>query len=472
MPPMNGEEITLEIPGLKLAAVAWGPPDGKPALAIHGWLDNGGSYTRLAPLLEGYRVVALDLPGHGRSDHRAPGVAYHFVDWVLDVASAADALGWERFTLIGHSMGAGVASLVAGTFPGRIERLVLIEGLGAMACAPEDAPERLARSAAQRISRESRRPRPHDDKQAAAARLRSANQALGEEASRILVERGTRETDEGVVWSSDPRLRGLSPMRITEAHISAFLERIACPTLLLIGDNGYPFDPALLEARLRHIRLSQQATLPGSHHLHLEDPEPVAAAIQAFLAAPVAGERALPAPDSGAEAAARVRLVILDVDGVLTDGGLSYGPDGLEIKRFNVKDGLGIKLLQKAGIQVAILSGRASAAVERRASELGIDHVLLGIGDKGPALTGLLEATGVDAKDAAYMGDDLPDLGCLRRVGFAATPADARLELRRQAHLITQATGGQGAVRELAEHLLRAQGRWLALLSQLSGNTR
>jgi YrbI family 3-deoxy-D-manno-octulosonate 8-phosphate phosphatase len=469
---MHAEEMTLDIPGLTLSGLAWGPADGKPLLAIHGWLDNGASYARLAPLLEGYRVVALDLPGHGRSDHRAPGVPYHFVDWVVDVGSAADALGWDRFTLIGHSMGAGVASLVAGTFPSRIERLVLIEGLGAMACAPEDAPERLARSAAQRVSRESRQPRPHDDLEAAAVRLRAANQALSLEAARILVERGTRQTDEGVVWSSDSRLRGLSPMRITEAHIGAFLGRIACPTLLLIGDNGYPFDPALLETRLGRIRLGQQRTLPGSHHLHLEDPAPVAAAIQAFLDEDSEAELEQPLAERGAEAAARVRLLILDVDGVLTDGGLSYGPDGLEIKRFNVKDGLGIKLLQKAGIEVAILSGRASPAVERRAAELGIKHVLLGIGDKGPALTGLLEATGVADRDAAYMGDDLPDLGCLRRVGFAVTPADARPELRRHAHLITQAAGGQGAVRELAEHLLRAQGRWNALLSQLSGNTR
>ncbi|MEO0812696.1 MAG: alpha/beta fold hydrolase, partial [Myxococcota bacterium] len=117
------EEIRVEIPGLSLAAVAYGPTDGRPVLALHGWLDNAASFAPMAPMLEGCRVVCLDSAGHGRSEHRADHAGYHFIDWIPDVVAAADALGWERFVLMGHSMGAATASLTAGTYPDRVEAL-------------------------------------------------------------------------------------------------------------------------------------------------------------------------------------------------------------------------------------------------------------------------------------------------------------------------------------------------------------
>src|SRR5690606_2312769 len=110
-----------------LAGLAFGPRDGRPVLALHGWLDNAATFVPLAPLLPELRIYALDLPGHGRSSHRPPGARYHYVDWVGDVIEAADALGLDRFALLGHSMGAGISILTAGTFPERVERLALIE---------------------------------------------------------------------------------------------------------------------------------------------------------------------------------------------------------------------------------------------------------------------------------------------------------------------------------------------------------
>ncbi len=156
--------------------------------------------------------------------------------------------------------------------------------------------------------------------------------------------------------------------------------------------------------------------------------------------------------------AAAVRLLVLDVDGVLTDGRLYFGADGESMKVFDVRDGHGVKLLREAGIEVAILSGRSSPIVERRASELGITRVIQGAADKGNALASLAGELGTALEHCAYIGDDWPDLDALARAGFAATVADAAPEVRRVAHWSSSSPGGRGAVRELAEFILRAQG--------------
>jgi 3-deoxy-D-manno-octulosonate 8-phosphate phosphatase (KDO 8-P phosphatase) len=154
---------------------------------------------------------------------------------------------------------------------------------------------------------------------------------------------------------------------------------------------------------------------------------------------------------------AAVRLLVLDVDGVLTDGRLYYGSGGDETKAFHIQDGLGIQLLQRSGVQVAIVSGRRSAAVERRAQELGIGSVALGVADKLAAYQALLEARSLQQGQAACMGDDLPDLPLLRRCGVALTVPDAPAVVREHVHYVTQRRGGEGAVREACELIMQAQ---------------
>jgi len=156
--------------------------------------------------------------------------------------------------------------------------------------------------------------------------------------------------------------------------------------------------------------------------------------------------------------ASRIRLVVLDVDGVLTDGRLYYGPEGESMKVFDVRDGHGIKMLLGRGIEVAILSSRSSPIVTRRAHELGIRRVAQGQGDKAAGLRQLLVDAGVAADEAAFVGDDLPDLPALQRVGFAATVQDAREEIKAIAHWVAPEPGGRAAVRAIAEFILRAQG--------------
>jgi 3-deoxy-D-manno-octulosonate 8-phosphate phosphatase (KDO 8-P phosphatase) len=158
--------------------------------------------------------------------------------------------------------------------------------------------------------------------------------------------------------------------------------------------------------------------------------------------------------------ASRIRLLVLDVDGVLTDGVLVYGASGEETKRFYVRDGLAIQVARRAGVEIAVVSGRASAAVTRRMSELGVVEVHQGVEDKESLLRGLLARLGVIAAETAVMGDDLVDLPVMRLAGLAMAPADAAPEVRRASGWVSRSAGGHGAVREAIEFLLRSRKAW------------
>lgn len=158
------------------------------------------------------------------------------------------------------------------------------------------------------------------------------------------------------------------------------------------------------------------------------------------------------------ERALSIRLLVLDVDGVLTEGNLYYGGDGVELKAFNIQDGLGIKLVRDSGIEVAIITGRTSPAVESRARNLGVTQLFQGAGDKLVVFEQLLTRMQLDASAAAAIGDDLPDLPVLRRCGLAACVPEAPAVVRSHAHYVTDRKGGCGAVREFCELLMSAQG--------------
>ena len=160
-----------------------------------------------------------------------------------------------------------------------------------------------------------------------------------------------------------------------------------------------------------------------------------------------------------------VRVAFFDVDGGLTDGGLYFSEEGEALKRFNTLDGHGLKLLQHAGITPAVISGRDSAPLRLRLKALGVEHAVFGTEDKRPAAEQILARLGLDWSQAAAMGDDWPDLPVMRRSALACAPANAHLEVRHVAHLVTQARGGEGAARELCDLLLAATGRYAALLA-------
>jgi 3-deoxy-D-manno-octulosonate 8-phosphate phosphatase (KDO 8-P phosphatase) len=172
-------------------------------------------------------------------------------------------------------------------------------------------------------------------------------------------------------------------------------------------------------------------------------------------------------PPRLAELCAPIELLVLDVDGVLTDGGIILDDRGSESKQFHVRDGAGIAYWLRLGKRVAILSGRSCAAVAHRAAELGIRSVHQNCADKGPALEELLRAEALSARQACVVGDDLADLPALDIAGLAVAVSDAVPELRAAAHYVTETPGGRGAVREVVELVLRAQGLWPGLLERL-----
>lgn len=276
------EALRLETPYLTLAAKAWGPVDGRPVLALHGWLDNAATFDRLAPLLPGLRIVAWDAPGHGHSDHRQSG-GYHFVDYIADAVHALDALGWERASLLGHSMGAGISAMCAGAIPERIESLALIEGLAPLTQEGRHAPRRLAKSIIEEAKRAKRSDKRVYTAFDAALERRADLGKMSLDAARLLLERATEQVEGGFTWRSDPRLRLSSRQYFGETAVEAYLSRIACPTIMVRATEGWPVDLARMKARLELIEGLRYVELPGNHHLHLENPEPVAEQLRDFF---------------------------------------------------------------------------------------------------------------------------------------------------------------------------------------------
>ena len=169
------------------------------------------------------------------------------------------------------------------------------------------------------------------------------------------------------------------------------------------------------------------------------------------------------------ERCSAIELLVVDVDGVLTEGGIVHGSAGLELKQFHVRDGFGLRCWQRAGKRAAIITGRSSPVVEVRALEVGIGSVVQGAAEKLPAYRRLLAETGLLPGQVCYVGDDLPDLPPLRNCGLAAAVADAAAEVRAAAHYVTRNAGGRAAVREVVELILRCQGVWQPMTDRLRG---
>jgi len=279
---VGGDELTLRLPHLELAARAWGGAGDTRVIALHGWLDNASTFDRLAPMLEGARVVALDLPGHGRSDRLPGGCGHHFVDWVPVVIAATDALGWDQFCVMGHSMGAGIASLVPSVIPDRVQRLILLEGFGPLSDAPENAPAALAAALEQEARLADVEPRAFAS-MTAAVEARRRNSDLDRDSVSLLVERGTELVADGVRFTHDPRLRTRSRSRLTEEQALAFLGAIACPVLAVRASAGWPFPAEIVAHRMATVADLRLVEVEGGHHVHLTHPERVAPHVNDFL---------------------------------------------------------------------------------------------------------------------------------------------------------------------------------------------
>ena len=290
------KEISFQAPWGVIAAKAWGPEHGKPFLGLHGWLDNANTFDKIAPLLpENIRLVAMDFPGHGQSSHRWPGMPYFYFEYVADVKKVVSQLGWEKFSIISHSMGAFVASLYAGTFPNEVENLVLIEYGGYPARRAEKPDLVLARYAARMANRNSRIPRVYESIEAAAARREEPSlngNSLRKDDALLITKRGSTATKDGVIFSHDPMVRELVfPVFPPQFSILQVLAKIRCAVLILEGSGSLNLEEKGQETRLerlsvicQHAKFKMWKTLQGGHHLHLDNPEQTAQQIRQFLA--------------------------------------------------------------------------------------------------------------------------------------------------------------------------------------------
>ncbi len=253
-------------------------------LALHGWLDNSASFDLLAPRLAGVHLLALDMAGHGHSEHRPGSTPYNLWEDVAEVFAIADHLGWPRFTLLGHSRGAIVATLAAGTFPDRVARLAALEGFFPEPASPERAPTQLAASIEGVRAQMGKSQTTYSTIEQAAKARESGVFPLGADAARRLTERGLKQVPGGYQWCTDRRLLAPSAIGLTREQIAAFVGRIAAPTCLVLADEGLRQRyPRYLEEAGRYPGI-QVTLLPGGHHLHMEGAvSAVAERVNAFL---------------------------------------------------------------------------------------------------------------------------------------------------------------------------------------------
>ncbi|MGE7991174.1 alpha/beta hydrolase [Pseudomonas sp. NPDC089554] len=261
------EEVRLALGHIELAAHLFGPADGLPVIALHGWLDNANSFARLAPKLPGLRIVALDLAGHGYSQHRPPGASYYLADYAHDVLRVAEQLGWERFALLGHSLGAIISVQLAGALPERVSHLALIDGVVPPTLTEQDTAERLGMALQAQLRLDGKRKSVYTSLEEGVQARMKGMVAVSREAAELLAQRGLMPVPGGFSWRSDSRLTLPSPTRLNEAQAMAFVKRIECPACLVVAADGMLARHTTLLEQLPF----EQVTLSGGHHLHLND---------------------------------------------------------------------------------------------------------------------------------------------------------------------------------------------------------
>ena len=278
----NPRDIELDTRQGRQAALAWQHEGAPRVLCLHGWLDNAASFLPLAARLEGFDLVALDLPGHGHSDHRHPTARYHFIDYLFDVDAALDALGWKDCHFVGHSLGAAIATVFAAAAPERVQSLTLLDGVGPIAGDAAESAERLRRSLARSRQSPSAQRRYGSLEQMVEARRNATN--LSPESARLICERSSRKEDGDFVWRSDPALNWVSPILLTEDQVLDLLRHVEAPVLTFQAteESGW-FSPERIAARKDALTDGTHLFVEGHHHFHMDAPEAIAETIQAFV---------------------------------------------------------------------------------------------------------------------------------------------------------------------------------------------
>ncbi|MBI1862022.1 MAG: alpha/beta hydrolase [Deltaproteobacteria bacterium] len=285
---MNGEELTIQTKAGAIFARAWGPHEGVPVLAIHGWLDHGGSFARVAERLDPkLRIVAVDLSGHGRSYQRPPWIPYHLIDWVVEIEDVLDGLKWPTAHLMAHSLGGAIALFFAAIRPERVKRIVLFDSFGPINVEPDGLVARGKGFLEQRKELLKKMRKPQALAALVGARRRSTleltQSELSNETAELLVRGAFEETPAGWLPLTDPRLRLPAIAPFSLAQILAYLKLVESEVLVFRAKKGILVPSYGWEERKKALKHFTLKEVEGDHYLHLSSPELVAGHVTAFL---------------------------------------------------------------------------------------------------------------------------------------------------------------------------------------------
>ena len=267
-PLEQGRATRFEVNGLAIAGLSWGDPGHAPLLALHGWLDNAASFSCLAPLLQEYYVVALDLTGHGQSDWRSADASYQIWDDLPEVLGVVDALGWGSFNVLGHSRGAIIGAILASSFPDRVQKLVMLDALSPAPVPAEQFPQQLRKALLEKPALLGRANRVFSSVEAAIdSRCRTG---LSRAAAEMLVRRSIRGCQRGLTWTTDPRLHGASAVKLTDGQIRAVLAGLKMPTMLMAAPANAHRMPDMVQQARECIPSVLVEEVEGGHHFHME----------------------------------------------------------------------------------------------------------------------------------------------------------------------------------------------------------
>lgn len=274
--------VQFSLPALSIAGWQQGATEQQVTLCLHGWLDNANSFLPLSSCLTELNLVAVDLPGHGQSQHRSPDAHYHFLDWIYDLATLIKTQGWQQVDIIGHSMGGMIGSVLAAVMPQMVRKLVLIDSMGLVTGDSSKITEQV-RTAIQHRWQSPQKQKPVYKDLHSAALARQSQSDFDLHSALLLAQRGTQPCLDGITWSADMRLRESSAYRLLPAQALQLLKDIQCPVLAILAEDGHEM---MQQARQQYLHSYQQlelVELKGGHHCHMTQPELTAKSIRQFL---------------------------------------------------------------------------------------------------------------------------------------------------------------------------------------------
>jgi pimeloyl-ACP methyl ester carboxylesterase len=276
------QDLEFHLANITLRGVGYGDPSKPMILALHGWLDNALSFQPIAAYLSDYYILALDITGHGLSSHRSNGAHYHLIDFAYDLHELIESQRWQSFILMGHSMGGIISTIYTSCFPEHISKLISIESFGPMTKDTQNSPSQLRDSILSRLkTQQSEAKHPSSIERTVEARAKVGDITL--ESARLLITRNIRVENDKLFFTTDRRLRTFSSLRMTESQAEAFVRNIKCPTLVITGSQGYESMRTIVQNRLDWVEDLTVSECEGHHHLHMDNPQPVADKIVDFL---------------------------------------------------------------------------------------------------------------------------------------------------------------------------------------------